>query len=143
MPREHSDVVIDALRTVPLAHPVSLTVVDDLPPAPTCSAPKASWLVLLLSRYKAFSEGSNASTPRVTSKLVSLHLWPFLCRNGQVLMTLGGGCEFPLPGRPKGIDCSAIEGSEEVACVKGRCVVEACQSGFALVDGRRCEPLRA
>jgi len=54
-----------------------------------------------------------------------------------------GGCEFPLPGRKKGEDCSAIEGSEEVSCIKGRCVVQACQEGFALVDGQRCEPVKA
>lgn len=34
-----------------------------------------------------------------------------------------------------GIDCTAIEGVDDVSCHRGKCVVHTCAPGFSLVDG--------
>jgi hypothetical protein len=49
----------------------------------------------------------------------------------------GGGCEWPLPGRPKGVDCSAIDYAGDVSCVRGECVLHTCQKGYT-VKGLEC-----
>jgi len=47
-----------------------------------------------------------------------------------------GGCEFPLEGREKGVDCTAIANVDAVLCLGGRCVVRSCRKGFvAIGDG--------
>ncbi|KAI9636932.1 uncharacterized protein MKK02DRAFT_34011 [Dioszegia hungarica] len=45
-----------------------------------------------------------------------------------------GGCEFPLPDQPKGVDCTIIPNTESVSCVAGKCVVHGCAEGFVLVE---------
>ncbi|KAI5450098.1 hypothetical protein NCC49_003725 [Naganishia albida] len=53
-----------------------------------------------------------------------------------------GGCMNPDPrfggstsSGTFGMDCSAIPDASEVACVRGQCIVSACERGFELVDG--------
>ena len=57
----------------------------------------------------------------------------------------GGGCVIPLGQEAaSGTDCSALPGVQDVSCVRGKCVVERCQEGFALLpaDNSRCEPTK-
>lgn len=44
----------------------------------------------------------------------------------------------PFPGNAAGKDCTAIVGSEEVDCLRGKCEVVSCEPGYLLVKGA-CE----
>ena len=49
----------------------------------------------------------------------------------------GGGCGFPLRHTdPEGIDCTAIPGVLDVACLSSRCVVHRCKEGFHISPDR-------
>lgn len=50
-----------------------------------------------------------------------------------------GGC--PLIDEPEaGVDCSSLPGVNEVACIRGECVVESCAPSFKLINGTACFP---
>ncbi|KZP00166.1 hypothetical protein CALVIDRAFT_552979 [Calocera viscosa TUFC12733] len=51
-----------------------------------------------------------------------------------------GGCVLGVMGTPgDGVDCTAIEGVEDVACAAGHCQVFSCASGFRVSDcGTTC-----
>lgn len=76
---------------------------------------------------------SSAWMYRTTSRLVSIfHI--LIIRANHV----GGGCQYPLSGNVKGVDCTNIENAEDVLCVAGMCVVQSCTEGFTVV-GEKCE----
>ncbi|KZO94921.1 hypothetical protein CALVIDRAFT_556120 [Calocera viscosa TUFC12733] len=52
-----------------------------------------------------------------------------------------GGCVYPLPGRVAGgVDCTDIDGVEDVSCMQGFCVVNSCREGYAVsADGQSCD----
>ncbi|KZT62155.1 hypothetical protein CALCODRAFT_479351 [Calocera cornea HHB12733] len=52
-----------------------------------------------------------------------------------------GGCVFALPGQlATGVDCTNIDGVEDVACVEGFCAVHTCRDGYAVsADGQSCD----
>ncbi|KII84764.1 hypothetical protein PLICRDRAFT_45568 [Plicaturopsis crispa FD-325 SS-3] len=51
-----------------------------------------------------------------------------------------GGCAIPLFDKaPSGVDCTALHGVSDVACMSGHCVVKRCMPGFEpSVDGSVC-----
>jgi len=51
-----------------------------------------------------------------------------------------GGCSVGILGTvPSGVDCTAIEGVNDVSCVHGKCEVQTCAHGYEVSDcGRIC-----
>jgi len=51
-----------------------------------------------------------------------------------------GGCSVGILGTtPSGIDCTAVDGAEDVACVHGKCKVHTCAAGYEVSDcGSMC-----
>lgn len=67
---------------------------------------------------------------------------PRLERSTSTDQCSGGGCVNPLRpnARNSGVDCTAIQGAGDVACVRGKCQIRSCAPRFALsADGSSCE----
>ncbi|EJU06065.1 hypothetical protein DACRYDRAFT_19383 [Dacryopinax primogenitus] len=62
------------------------------------------------------------------------------CIDTQMDLESCGGCVTPLMGEiATGIDCTSLEGVEDVACVSGFCTVYSCRDGFTVAaDGQTC-----
>ena len=60
----------------------------------------------------------------------------FECIDTRSTLDSCGGCS----SEGTGVDCSQIEGADEVSCDGGRCVVRSCERGWAVAeDGSTCE----
>ncbi|MBW0462485.1 hypothetical protein O181_002200 [Austropuccinia psidii MF-1] len=53
------------------------------------------------------------------------------CLDPMVTLTSCGGCS----STGKGVDCTTIQGADEVGCNEGRCHIITCKWGYKLVDG--------
>jgi len=76
----------------------------------------------------------------VSSSSYSKTSWE--CLDTQNGLESCGGCAVGILGHPAtGVDCTAIEGVEDVACRVGKCQVSACASGWNVSEcGTMCVP---
>lgn len=87
----------------------------------------------LLVVFRVAPSLGNVSTPRTTSRAVRCQSLLMIIVDSALNALSGGGCTVPLTlGSHQGVDCTAIQGVSDVACVSGRCVVDRCLAGYTL-----------